>query len=84
MLCRIRKAGEKANSAAVIANAWQHRADVFISSAVLVGLLGSVAGYPFMDPAAGLLVSGFIVKQVYLTSIDTTLIAFIHDLFCLL
>lgn len=64
------KMGEAANSAAVMANALQHRADVVISSAVLVGLLGAVCGYPFMDPLAGVVVSGFIVKQAFTTGSD--------------
>jgi divalent metal cation (Fe/Co/Zn/Cd) transporter len=61
-----RKAGEKANSAAVVANAWQHRADVSTSSAVFFGLIGSMLGYPLLDPLAGVLVAGVIVRQVRL------------------
>lgn len=40
------------------------RADVSTSLAVFVGLLGSMAGYPLLDPLAGLLVAGLIVRQV--------------------
>lgn len=43
-----------------------HRADVSTSLAVFVGLLGSMAGYPILDPLAGLLVAGLIVRQVRL------------------
>ena len=53
-----------AQSDAVIANAYQHRSDVLLSSAVLVGLVGSIAGYPILDPIAGLLVSGVILNLV--------------------
>lgn len=57
------KAGQKANSDAIIANAWQHRSDVFVSISVFCGLTGSFAGMPILDPLAGLLVSGVILKQ---------------------
>lgn len=57
------RAGQKANSDAIIANAWQHRSDVFVSISVFCGLAGSFAGLPVLDPLAGLLVSGVILKQ---------------------
>lgn len=87
-----RYAGKQANSAAVIANAWQHRyahrltgldltfavmlpphspptclsrrTDVGVSAAVFAGLVGSNLGYPLLDPLAGILVAGVIVRQV--------------------
>ena len=46
-------AGTKANSAAVMANAWQHRSDAIVSSAVFVGLCGTMGGVPLLDPLAG-------------------------------
>jgi cation diffusion facilitator family transporter len=63
-------AGTKANSAVVVANAWQHRSDAIVSSAVFAGLVGSMLGFPLLDPLAGLLVSGVIVKQSFSTTID--------------
>jgi divalent metal cation (Fe/Co/Zn/Cd) transporter len=51
----------------VVANAWQHRADVSTSSAVFFGLIGSMLGYPLLDPLAGVLVAGVIVRQVLKT-----------------
>lgn len=57
------RAGEAARSSVVITNAWQHRADVGVSMAVFTGVLGGMAGYPLLDPLAGLLVSGMIAKQ---------------------
>jgi len=63
-------AGTRANSAVVVANAWQHRSDAIVSSAVFVGLVGSMLGVPLLDPLAGLLVSGVIVKQSFTTTID--------------
>ena len=34
------------------------------SLAVFAGLTGSMMGYPLLDPLAGLLVAGLIVRQV--------------------
>eukprot|EP00981_Chlorochromonas_danica_P013619 scaffold6586_cov169-Ochromonas_danica.AAC.4 len=60
-----RKAGQRANSSAVIANAWQHRADVSTSSAVFIGLIGAMLGFPILDPIAGIMVAGLITHQSY-------------------
>jgi cation diffusion facilitator family transporter len=57
------KIGQEVNSSVLIANAWHHRSDALVSSAVLVGLVGTYSGYPLMDPLTGLLVSGIICKQ---------------------
>lgn len=65
------RAGERATSSAVIANAYQHRSDAIVSSAVCVGLIGKMYGYPILDPLAGLLVAGVIVKQAFRTSLDS-------------
>ncbi|RJX24164.1 MAG: cation transporter [Dethiobacter sp.] len=60
--------GKKVNSRALLANAWDHRSDVFSSLAVLTGIggarLGSYLGYPFLyylDSLAGVLVSMLII-----------------------
>eukprot|EP00602_Paraphysomonas_sp_CaronLab_P013785 CAMPEP_0185039712 /NCGR_PEP_ID=MMETSP1103-20130426/36860_1 /TAXON_ID=36769 /ORGANISM="Paraphysomonas bandaiensis, Strain Caron Lab Isolate" /LENGTH=441 /DNA_ID=CAMNT_0027578717 /DNA_START=157 /DNA_END=1482 /DNA_ORIENTATION=+ len=52
--------GQSSNSSVVVANAWHHRSDAFVSSAVFVGLVGSAAGFPLLDPLAGVLVAGVI------------------------
>lgn len=65
------RAGERANSAAVIANAEQHRADVIVSSAVSVGLLGTLYGVPVLDPLAGTMVAGVIIRTAYNTSLSS-------------
>jgi len=56
------KVGERNNNPAVIANAWDHRSDAYSSVAVLAGILGARLGFQYLDPIAGLVVSGFIVK----------------------
>lgn len=65
------RAGERANSAAVIANAEQHRADVIVSSAVSVGLVGTLIGIPVLDPLAGTMVAGVIIRTAYNTSVSS-------------
>jgi len=49
----------------------QHRADSFVSGAVLAGVSGSMMGYPLLDPVAGILVSGLIFKQGVKTTIES-------------
>lgn len=56
------KVGEKNNSPAVIANAWDHRSDAYSSIAALVGILGARLGFQYLDPVAGLVVAAFIVR----------------------
>lgn len=65
------RAGERANSAAVIANAEQHRADVIVSTAVSIGLLGTLYGVPVLDPLAGTMVAGVIIRTAYSTSLSS-------------
>lgn len=55
----------------MIANAWQHRSDAAISSAVFLGLTFSAMGYSLMDPFMGVLVSIFVVKQAFITGRDS-------------
>lgn len=63
----------QANSKTVIANAWQHRSDAAVSAAVFCGVAGAMAGYPMLDPMAGLLVSGVIVKAFSLSEASRAL-----------
>ncbi|MBP1930447.1 cation diffusion facilitator family transporter [Ammoniphilus resinae] len=64
--------GKKLNSQALIANAWEHRSDVYSSFAALVGIGGAILGgwlnSPFLlylDPLAGLAVSILVLKMAY-------------------
>ena len=57
------KVGERNNSPAVIACAWDHRSDAYSSVAVLVGILGARLGFQYLDPVAGLAVSALITKM---------------------
>jgi len=54
--------GRKSNSPALIADAWHHRSDAYTSIAALIGIVGARISFLYMDPLAGLVVSGFIIK----------------------
>ncbi len=57
-----RRVGEATQSPSLIANAWHHRTDAISSIAALIGIVGAGQGFPFMDPLAGVVVGGMIVK----------------------
>ncbi|KAK7277719.1 hypothetical protein RJT34_22734 [Clitoria ternatea] len=57
-----KQAGEKQGSGLMKANAWHHRVDAISSVVALIGVGGSILGVKFLDPLAGLLVSGMILK----------------------
>ncbi|EEF41618.1 cation efflux protein/ zinc transporter, putative [Ricinus communis] len=57
-----KRAGERQGSGLMKANAWHHRADAISSVVALIGIGGSILGIRFLDPLAGLLVSGMILK----------------------
>jgi cation diffusion facilitator family transporter len=57
------KVGKQINSAATIANAWEHRSDVVASIAALLGIIGARMRYPVLDPIAGALVALLILRM---------------------
>ncbi|KAJ8898802.1 hypothetical protein K2173_007227 [Erythroxylum novogranatense] len=57
-----KRAGERHGSGLMKANAWHHRADAISSVVALIGVGGSILGVKFLDPLAGLFVSGMILK----------------------
>ena len=56
------RVGKRRKSRLLLANAWHHRTDAMSSVVALIGITGAIAGYPIMDPIAGILVSGWIMK----------------------
>ena len=56
------KVGNKYDSKVIKANAWHHRSDAISSVVALVGVVGGMLELPVVDPIAGLLVAGLIVK----------------------
>ena len=59
------KAGKQVNSPAVMAIAADYRSDIYAGLGVLIGVSGSILGYPVLDPLAALVVAGLIVKLAY-------------------
>ncbi|GFY98734.1 cation efflux family protein [Actinidia rufa] len=57
-----KRAGEREGSGLMKANAWHHRADAVSSFVALIGVGGSMLGVKFLDPLAGIVVSGMIFK----------------------
>jgi cation diffusion facilitator family transporter len=58
-----KKVGRKSKSAAVLANAQDHKSDVFASTGALFGIIMAQVGYPILDPLGGIWVSVFIVRN---------------------
>jgi cation diffusion facilitator family transporter len=59
---RVLLISKKINSISLKADAYHHRSDVLSSIAALVGITGARMGWTFLDPLAGILVAGFIIK----------------------
>ena len=56
-------AGKQMDSPVMIANAWENRADVYSSFAVLVGVFGARIGFSILDPVAAIIVGIMIAKN---------------------
>jgi len=57
------RTGRKTNSPAVIANAYDHRTDVYTSLSALFGILVAQMGVPILDPIAGFFIGILILKN---------------------
>lgn len=68
-----KRAGERSGSGLMKANAWHHRADAVSSLVALIGVGGSIVGVRFLDPLAGLVVSGMILKAGLQTGYESIL-----------
>ena len=56
------KVGRQENSQAIVANAWDHRADVYSSSAALIGIFLARRGILIFDPIAGFVITIIIFR----------------------
>lgn len=59
---KVSRAAKEINSVSLAADAQHHRSDVLSSVAAIIGIVGARLGYTFMDPVAGIVVAGFIIK----------------------
>ena len=60
-----KKTGEAIHSPAIMASYVDSLCDVFVSVAALIGIIGVRLGYPLLDPAAGLVISLWIIYTGY-------------------
>ena len=51
------RVGRRENSQAIIANAWDHRADAYSSTAALIGIFAARRGILILDPIAGFVIA---------------------------
>ena len=58
-----RAVGKRQRSRVLMANAWHHRSDALSSVAALAGIGAAQFGFPLMDPIAGFLVAGLILRM---------------------
>jgi cation diffusion facilitator family transporter len=54
--------GIRVRSELLIANAWHHRSDAISSVVVLIGVAGTLAGLPYLDAVASIIVAFMITK----------------------
>lgn len=83
------KLGKRIKSDAIIANAYEHRSDVYSSIAALIGIGAAIVGQRigiewlvYADPVAGLFVAILVIKMAWKLgseSIHTTLDHVLHD-----
>ena len=60
-----KKTARAVHSSAIMASAVDSLMDVFVSFAALIGIVGVVFGYPMLDPAAGFVISLWIIYTGY-------------------
>lgn len=81
--------GKRLKSQALIASAWDHRSDVFSSIAAFIGIVGALVGKVYgipilynLDPIAGLVVSGLVLRmgvKLILESIHEAMDHVLHE-----
>ncbi len=53
---------QRTRSDSLLANAWHHRSDAMSSVVALGGVVGTIMGLPLLDPLAGLVVGGLVIR----------------------
>lgn len=59
---KTKKDAKKARSQALLAQAWDHRSDTIATAGAVIGILGAMFGYGYLDPIASILISLFILR----------------------
>jgi cation diffusion facilitator family transporter len=55
--------GQQINSSLIIANAWHHRSDAAASLIVALSLIGSMAGFHYLDTIAAIIIGFLVIKM---------------------
>ena len=71
----MRRVAIRLQSSLLMTNAWHARSDAASSVVVAIGITGTLAGYPWFDPAAALVVGLLILRMGYSFAADA-----MHDL----
>jgi len=64
------KVGREVKSTAILASSKDHRNDVLISLAALIGVSGAYLGYGFLDPLVALVIGGWVIYSGYEIGVD--------------
>lgn len=67
-----KRAADKINSGALMADAWHHRSDAMSSVGSFIGILGARMGYPVLDPLASIIICIMILHASYEVFKDAT------------
>ena len=59
---KTKKDAKKAASQALLAQAWDHRSDTITSIGALIGIIGAMLGFGYLDPIASLFIVFFILR----------------------
>ena len=68
-----KRAANKINSGALMADAWHHRSDALSSVGSFAGILGARMGFPVLDPLASVIICVFIEKaaiEIFRDAVD--------------
>lgn len=56
------KAGQEIHSNLLVTNAWHNRTDAFVSTIVLISVLGTIIGFEYLDSIGAIIIAIFIIK----------------------
>jgi cation diffusion facilitator family transporter len=59
------RSGRKINSPAIIADGQHQKVDVFSCIAILIGVIGSQLGYPFLDPLVAVFIALIVLRTAF-------------------
>ena len=68
-----RGVAKRADSCALMADAWHHRSDALSSVGSFVGILGARMGFSVLDPVAGIILCLFVLKAAFDVFLDAIL-----------